>query len=474
MGVGKMSARNPTIKPHDTTHDREPHSNDDDLTGDTTVIKSTDTNVDELDENIPPPPFCNLPVENPVQDLPVLGRDVFPPDVDTDLYVDEPNFEEWNEKQEPIKRIYYPREFSLEPPKIKFDEAKKDTAPKNDGSGGTAEFKKIMIKEPRPGGKDRSVVVSTPAMIAPSGYKETNTGTDFVKSIKAILDMDNPHHRYWWYRVMDPIVTACADATLSAPGLFDLKCQKYATEADRRHKNYPAHLADAKKQFCDIIRIPKTAEEFDLTSPKRIFYLNPMNIPAAEATENTKARPANEMAVFIGGQKKTMEELEHLCMGYTSVKDPVTGESKIELKNPCGFEFSAELLITRVFRASKTSLQIKVKNIYIHRFFRIPRGESAAMIKAKSIAEKIHSDFEQFDLKGFKPPEVVRVPPKPEPAPVSAMAGNRPKSPPKEEEVEIELTEHPTGPPPPKTPIETAVKPASKFGAFRQRTGPPA
>jgi len=304
------------------------------------------------------------------------------------------SFEEWNAKVEnPKFRIYYPSQFSREAPELKFDEPKDGSAPKKDGSG-MAKFTFSKMHEQHGKGRESSCVVTTPAMHAASGFRESDTGNGFVKSIKGILDLNNPHHRQFWYGCMNPIIAKCALMMLENPGKWGLSCPKYGPDANRNTKKFTEHFNDAMKSFFDLIRFPKISEtEIDILSPNRIFYMNPLEY------YDEKKEKWNRMKTFLPGSTEpvSMDAIENICKGWM-IKNGKAVKGK-----PKGFEYSADLLITRVVRTSGNSIQIKILNLYIHRFYTTVYKGGRETKHLATLEGRLQNDFSRFvGLEGFK------------------------------------------------------------------------
>lgn len=363
----------------------------------TTVVATPVNNTSEVvddTKDIPDEPDCELPVVNPIKDAEFIEfPEEFLEEFDKAPW-DMLSFEEYNASiEDPKFRIYYPTDFRRTCPTMKFDEPKNGSAPKADGSG-DAKFTFSKIHEDDGKGHTSSCIVTSPAMHAPSGYKESDTGNGLVKSIKGILDFNNPHHRHFWFKTMTDVIRNCAESTLAFPGMFGLSSEVFGPDADKNSKKYKKALEAAINSFFELIRLPKIGEkEYDRTSTKRTFYINPL------VWYNEKKKAWNNMKVYLPGSSEvtSLEALENICKGWI-VKD-----GRVVMGKPKGFEFSVDLLITRIVRTSGNSIQVKGLSLYIHRFYKSERKGARETKQLQSLQGRLKNDFDRFlGLEGFK------------------------------------------------------------------------
>jgi hypothetical protein len=279
-------------------------------------------------------------------------------------------------------------------PLMKFDPPKSGTSLKKDGSGEMAKFTFSKIHEPVGKGRERSYVITSPAMISPSGFKESDTGNGLVKSIKAILDFNNPHHRHFWFGPMTEIITSCTMHILQNPTEYGFTFEALAPDADLSSKKNARIFEDVFNKFFPLLRLPKIGEkEFDRASTRRTFYINPLMF------YDDKKKVQNNMKVFLPGSSESisLDQLENICKGWIPKNGKVV---KGKLK---GFEFSIDLLISRMVRTSGNSIQVKGLNLYIHRFFKSESKGARESKQLQSLQGRLTSDFDRFaGLEGFK------------------------------------------------------------------------
>lgn len=357
--------------------------------------------------DIPNEPDCNLPVQNPITDLEFAG---FPESLLEDFPRapwEELTFEQWNEKIEEAKakfRIYYPAAFTMNAPPMKFEAPKSDTAPKKDGSGEMAKFLFSKIHEPLGRGREMSYVITSPAMIAPSGYKESDTGNGLVKSIKGTLDFNNPQHRHFWFGTMTEVISMCTMHILQYPTEYGFTFEALPPDADMTSKKNIRIFEDVFNKFFPLLRLPKIGEkEFDRESTRRIFYINPLMY------YDPKKKVQNNMKVFLPGSSEStsLDCLENICKGWL----PKNG--RVVKGKPKGFEFTVDLLVSRIVRTSGNSIQIKGLNLYIHRFFKAESKGARESRQLTALQGRLANDFNRFaGLEGFKDETVKAAPSK--------------------------------------------------------------
>lgn len=356
--------------------------------------------IDDGTTDIPPEPFCNLPVKNPYEgqemlSVPELYREEFPRANFEDL-----TFEEWNEQQEPKFRIYTVSDFNVESPEISMSQPTAGSKLKPDGTVANFTFSKLKTVGGK--GREEACMIHTPSMIAPGGYRKNDTGNGDVTSVKAIMDFNNPHHRQFWFGCMEPILENIACEMMTSPGSWGLDGSRLERlpKGEKPSNSYKRAMEKARDKICKILRVPKISKtQNDDTSTKRIFYMNPLDIPEMTDKEGKKI-PKNQAKVYMPGDDErptTLAALENYCKGFL-LKD-----GKVYLAKPKGFEFSAKLLLSRVTRTSNSSLQIKFASIYIHRFFNIERNNAADKLHLSNLDGRINVDVDRYlGLENFK------------------------------------------------------------------------
>lgn len=387
-----MSARkNNVIK------NEEQHESEQEIQQQSPKMKTKVSDIPIADDgttDIPPEPFCNLPVRNPYADETFIEF----PKAFTDVYEDAPfqelTFEEWNEQQEPKFRIYTVSDFDMQTPDIIIGDVTQGSKLKPDGQTANFCFSKIKVSKGK--GREESCMIQTPSMIAPGGYRKTDTGNGEVTSVKAIMDLNNPHHRQFWFGCLEPMLEKLAINMLTNPVPWGIDCPK----TDPTSKNFEKNLEKARDGICKILRVPKVSKtEADNTSTKRIFYINPLDIPESKDKDGKKI-PGNQARIFMPGDDEhpvSLATLENYCKGFF-LKDGQVCRSK-----PKGFEFSAKLLVSRLMHTSKNSLQIKLASVYIHRFFNIERNNAFDKNHLSNLEGRINVDVDRYiGLENFR------------------------------------------------------------------------
>lgn len=352
---------------------------------------------EDLSSDIPDGDSGVLPVKNPLSDF-VFAEipEIFYEEFDKANWKNY-TFEEWNESiTEEKRRIYYPSIFTMICPEIKFDPIKEDSKPKKDNSGEMAAFRFIKMHELKNNNKAISLTVTTPAFTTDGGFRDHDTGNGTVKSIKSSFDYNNPHHRHFWIEIVQQILNKTADEMLRDPSKFKIKCDPYLTPEDRLKKKYQSDFEKTLESITDVFRFPKVGEkQDDRTSTSRMFYVNPL------IYTDPKTGEINETKVYLPGSKTpvSLNVLENICKGYMFV------DGKIVRGKPKGFEFSAQLLFSRLTFTSKSAMQIKATAIYIHRFYKSTTGSNKDERHLNTLQDRIQADSERFlGLEGFVAP----------------------------------------------------------------------
>lgn len=305
-------------------------------------------------------------------------------------------FEEWNAKQLPKNRILKPSPFDMDIPNVSF--GKLDSGNTFNAKGEPMTFPFSALKERKGKGREVAIQLTSPAVISQSGYRDNKTEQGIIRSIGAIMDMSNPHHRHFTEHVCMGLYDQTIDFVLSNPGTFKLENKASVVNLVKTSEDYREAKRDAWKQFSKFVRFPKNGEEIDTESNIRTVYINP-----SKYVDKVDPRKNNEMKVYLvtqaGKTEISVQDLFDLCAG----KEYDSETKGTKMGKPKGFEFSFSWLFSRLTYTSKISLTPRGNAIFIHRIFDAPDIERKDDRHLKELTKSgIDQDISRFvNLGGF-------------------------------------------------------------------------
>lgn len=292
-------------------------------------------------------------------------------------------FNAWNEKQLPTRKIMNRLPFTVAWPTVKFSEGieKKPYTDKLDPSkSGVNSFKKLKAIDSQ--GSEVSYKVQLPSVIAPRGFAESKTDNGMIKSLLIVFDMENPDHKLTCNNIDKHITTPACHEIMKAPGVFGMSELKQILVVDESVLSdpnpmspYKMNMMLIKAKMSKVVSLPKKDKNTYIEdSPLRTMFLNPLYWQDPEKPNE----PPNEMGVSlkltpgVPATPITPIQFFKLCEGK------VYKEAKVISQKRLGCECAPEAIFSKLNIGSKPSTKTTCTNVTVTRFQEAPKSDTQA------------------------------------------------------------------------------------------------
>lgn len=285
------------------------------------------------------------------------------------------SFQTWLSTVKEQERIHTRLPFTTLFPECRFLELKEKQTKDEKGNDITVGSQKAKMRTES--GKDIGYKFQSPSVLAQRGFTrgKTKNGGE-VESVAVIYDVRNPEHKHFMDEFDRSVVEPCLRMIVKEPGSYKIDTFAPITDADpTQNPEFAIAKRLAMAKMAKIFRFPmKDAKSFDLLSPYRYFYYNPMDYQ--DPDDLTK--PASKMKVYLSLNPSvppieiSPDELLAMCEGWDFV------DGKLTKKEPKGFECSPEGYVQKLHVGAGLSIKVLCSSIVITRFFTSPKINSQA------------------------------------------------------------------------------------------------
>lgn len=284
-------------------------------------------------------------------------------------------FNEWLALVKEPERILTRLPFTVKFSECKFLELKEKQTKDEKGNDITIGAQKAkMLSE---SGKEIGYKFQSPSVLAQRGFTrgKSKTGQE-VESIAVIYDVRNPEHKHFMDEFDRAVVEPCMRMIVKEPGTYKIDGFVPITDTDpTQNPEYGIAKRLVMMKMAKIFRFPmKDAKNFDLASPYRYFYYNPMDYQDRE----DPTKPPSKMKVWLAldpavpAREISPEELMAMCEGWDIV------DGKVIKKDAKGFECSPEGYVQKLHVGATLSIKVLCSSVVVTRFFTSPKMNSQA------------------------------------------------------------------------------------------------
>ena len=285
-------------------------------------------------------------------------------------------FEQWNnEQQERYKIKNRTTNFTKELPEIIIGQRgnKQFTNEKKE----IIEYGNCPVKAKMQNGRETSLFIDLPTVIAGKGFKTTLVKGVSKKSIAVILYRSNPDHKKFIDVILD----------------LESKCIKHASS--QKNLMPTRNLSDVRGRFSKLLRFDKDNEGIeDPDSDKVYFYLNPLDYENKE--DETKSAKMKILAPYKQTNKNGKEDWTELQ--WSDILD-----------KPLSLEIIPKIKVISLYHGSSFSITMKCISIVVTDFKEIEKSlYQETTLKAMESESNKQAILEKFS-KLFKTKETEEV-----------------------------------------------------------------